>query len=107
MANPIVPLTPEQVALNEQQTEHEGYIHRALVAVDIAANVLLGGREDETISTHLAVDAVDGKGVAKVVGTVGSEALDLLQPDHGARAAIGDETRAVMEDERVDKSGIV
>lgn len=106
MSEPITPLTPAQVAVEEQQTAQEGYVHRALVAVDIATSELTGGPMDETISTRLAIDSVDGHGVSKVVGKVGSAVLDIFQHDHGADAAAGDMERAKTETGIILKSGI-
>src|SRR5260370_22060790 len=42
-----------QVAIAEERASHEGWLHRSLVAFDIAFNVIvLRGAQDETISAH-------------------------------------------------------
>jgi hypothetical protein len=107
MSNPpITPLTPTQVATEEAQAEHENFIERELVDADIAADELTGGPQDETISTRLAVDAVDGHGLSKKIGEVGSKCLDVFQKDHGADASAGDLARAETEATIIEKSGI-
>lgn len=105
-SDPIVPLTPTQVATEESQAAHENLIMRDLVGVDIFASELTGGPMDETISTRLAIDSVEGKGVSKFVGKIGSKILDVFQSDHGADAAAGDLDRAQTEVQIVDKSGL-
>jgi hypothetical protein len=92
MSDPIVPLDPEQVTTQEQRAVKENFIVRDLVAVDEMANVLTGGLPDETISSRLARDAEKGD----EVGKVGSEILDVFQPDHGAKAQAGDAARATQ-----------
>jgi hypothetical protein len=106
MSNPVTPLTPAQVVTNESQTAAEGYIHRAFVAVDIAASELAGGPMDETISTRLAIDSVEAHGLSKEIGKFGSAILDKFQSDHGADAAAGDLERAQSEENIVSKSGL-
>jgi hypothetical protein len=107
MSDPaITPLTPPQEAVEESQAAHENFIMRDLVAADIAASELTGGPMDETISTRLAIDSVEGHGISKAVGDVGSKFLDVFQPDHGSDAAAGDLERAQAEAQIVDESGI-
>jgi hypothetical protein len=106
MNTPITPLTPAQVAVEESQAAHENPLMRAVVGADIFADELTGGPMNETISTRLAVDAVDGHGVSKEVGKVGSAFLDIFQKDHGADAAAGDLERSEQEEEIVNTSGI-
>lgn len=94
MSDPIQPLTPaeEQAALD--QAAHESTFHRDAVAVDVCANVLLGGNPDETISSRMARwDTQDG-GVRHEVGRVISEGLDLIEHNHGAKAEAADLERA-------------
>jgi hypothetical protein len=90
MSDGITPLTPEQVAAQEAKTAKEGFIKRDLVALDMLANVLADGHNDETISSRLARDAEQHK----VVGEIGSKVLDVFQRDHGAKAQAGDLERA-------------
>jgi len=104
MSDPITPLTPEQVALQEGQTAREGYLHRDIVEVDIAANViLLKGQPDETISSHAARADEEGHRWGRWV----SGFLNLFQPDHGIKAQAGDTQRAEnviqLEKKELDK----
>jgi hypothetical protein len=100
--NPITPLTPAQVADQEQIAANENFIVRDLVAIDDAANVLTGGKPDETISSRLARDAMEHH----EDGIVGSKILDLFQKDHGADAQAGDMERAI-EAEKLENSDSV
>ena len=100
----ITPLTPEQVKQEEAQAASEGYLHRALVAFDIFCNVVfLRGQQDETISTHSARAATQGKwwGIAM------STWLGWIQSDHGAKAAAGDMQRAENVERIEEESGIL
>ena len=103
MAAPITPLTVAQTATQEAQANNEGYILRVLIAADMAANVALGGHEDETISTDTALMARKHE----FLGVVVSRMLDLFQPDHGSKAAAGDLERAQSEANRMETSGVV
>jgi uncharacterized protein YfaQ (DUF2300 family) len=87
---PVIPLTPEQVAQAEAQAAKEGFLHRTLVGLDIFANVLTGGNEDETISSRSSRAATQGK----KWGIVMSKFLDIFQRDHGPKAQSGDVERA-------------
>lgn len=89
--DPITPLTPAQTATQEQQAAQEGYLKRDAIAVDIAANeILLKGQMDETISSHAARAATEGKLWGKILSSV----LNWFQADHGAKAEAGDLERA-------------
>ena len=101
--DPIQPLTPTQTVAAEQQAAADPYILRVLISVDILANVALGGKEDETISTDTALMARKHE----MVGTVVSKILDLFQKNHGAGAAAGDLERAQVEEARLAASGVV
>lgn len=107
MSNPITPLTPAQAVVEESQAKSENFILRDLVGVDIFVNELTGGPMDETISTRLAIDSVEGHGVSKVIGKLGSAILDKFQSNHGADAAAGDLERARSEVKIVKRSGLV
>lgn len=106
MTETITPLTPAQTAVEESQAAHENPIMRDLVGVDILVDEVAGGPMDETISTRLAIDSVEGRGVSKVVGKIGSKMLDLFQSNHGADAAAGDLERGQAEATRVEETGI-
>lgn len=106
MSEPITPLTPAETATEEAQAASENFAVRDLVAVDVFASELTGGPADETISTRLAIDSVEGHGISKEMGKVGSAILDKFQSDHGADSAAGDLQRAQDEQSIVEKSGI-
>jgi hypothetical protein len=91
VSNPITPLDPDQLTEQESQAAHEGWLHRSLVSFDQMVNVIvLRGLPDETISSHAARAAQQGKhwgiGLSRV--------LNLFQRDHGAKAEAGDLQRA-------------
>lgn len=106
MNNPIIPLTPSQLVTEESQAKSESFIERVPVAVDIFVDEVAGGPMDETISTRLAIDSVEGHGVSKEIGKAGSAILDKFQSDHGADAAAGDLERAQSEEKIVSQSGL-
>lgn len=96
----IIPLDPQEAATQEAQAASEGWLHRSLVAFDIACNViLLRGLEDETISSHSARAAEQGKMWGKLM----CRFLNLFQANHGPKAQAGDIERAkaieVIEEE--------
>jgi hypothetical protein len=99
----VTPLTGAQTAMQEARAKQEGYFIRVLIAVDMAANVALGGQEDETISSDTALMARKHE----FVGVVLSRMLDLFQKNHGAKAAAGDLERAQTEEATVTGSGLV
>ena len=68
----------------------EGRFHRALVALDIMANVFAGGQEDETLSARSYRAKLEGKLWGRVMDTW----LCLYQSQHGPKAAVGDLYRA-------------
>lgn len=107
MSNPVTPLTSTQAVIEQSQAATESFITRDLVAIDIVTNELTGGPMDETISTRLAIDSVEGHGLSHVVGKFGSAILDKFQSDHGADAAAGDLERALSEEKVVRQSGLV
>jgi hypothetical protein len=90
MGSPIAPLDPTQLQQQEQQAEHEKYLHRMLVGLDQFLNVVTDGDPDETISARSARAAEKGKpwGIAMC------KFLNLFQKDHGPKAQAGDVARA-------------
>lgn len=81
------------VTTAESKAAAEGWLHRALVAFDIAVNVIiLRGQQDETISAHSWRAAVEGK----LWGKAMTKWLDWIQPCHGQKAAAGDLERAMV-----------
>ncbi len=80
-----------QVPIQELRASREGWLHRALVAFDIAFNVIiLRGQPDETISTHSWRAQQEGKTWGKWMCLW----LDGFQSAHGFKAASGDLQRA-------------
>ena len=63
------------------------YFRRLFVAVDQLANVLLGGHEDETVSSRIAKDRRRGRKMACVLCRI----LDWLDPHHCEKAIEKDE----------------
>lgn len=101
VTGPVKPLTPEQVKLQEAQAAAESWLHRDAVAIDQATNVIvLKGQPDETISSHAARAATEGKWWGKAL----SMFLNLFQKDHGAKAEAGDLERA-QNIERIEPDG--
>jgi hypothetical protein len=86
------PLTPEQIAANEEQAAHENYLHRLLVGLDQFLNVATAGKPDETISARSQRLAAAGNPFGKFM----SWWLAKLQPNHGERAEAGDLERAIQ-----------
>jgi hypothetical protein len=91
MTDGITPLTPAQVAAQEAQASHEGYIKRDLIALDLGVNVITDGLPDETIASRWARGAEQGH----IMDELGSKFLNVFQKDHGAKAQCGDTERAV------------
>lgn len=86
-------MAPEviNVQLEMSQAEHEGYLHRVLVAVDQMFNVLFRGRPGETISARAYRAALLGHRWGSVLNFL----LNIVQSNHGAKAACGDLARAL------------
>lgn len=103
MSNPVQKLTPEQAARLEARAGNEGYVHRCLVGLDQFANVLIGGKADETISSRCARASVQGKWW----GMGMSSFLNLFQANHGAKAVAGDMERAKNIESTEQSSGIL
>lgn len=99
---PIIPLDPQEVIQEEAGAAAEGWLHRSLVAFDIACNVIiLRGVEDETISSHSARAAEQGKMWGKLM----CRFLNLFQDNHGPKAQAGDIERAKAIEIIEEKSG--
>lgn len=109
MSNPVTPLTPEEYKQEQTSEPKESWFHRAAVAVDIAANVLVfDGQQDETMSSHAARLAVEKRsGVRHEVGVIVSEGLDLIEKNHGAKAIAADELRGLNVAKTEESSGIL
>ncbi len=96
-------LSSAQTAKQEQQVRSESYWMRVLIAADMAANVALGGEEDETISADAGLMAKKHE----FLGVLVSRMLDLVQRNHGAKAAAGDLERASAVQAVIEGSGLV
>lgn len=102
MSDPIKPLNEAQTEDQKAKSASEGWIHRDLVAVDQAANVIvLKGQPDETISSHAARADEEGKPWGRAL----SRFLDWFQPNHGPKAQSGDVQRAENVIKLEDQSG--
>jgi hypothetical protein len=66
------------------------YVIRVLVAIDQLGNALLGGSEDETISSRVGRNAIAGKKWALITEKV-INALFWFQPNHCRRHIEWDE----------------
>ncbi len=99
----VTPLSAAEAEVEKASAAKDGYLLRMLVALDIAANVALGGAEDETISAHAALMARKHE----FLGVVVSRMLNLFQADHGAKAAAGDVERVEAVENAVKASGLI
>ena len=105
----VTPLTPAEAAAAIQSAEHESKFHEDAVAVDVAINeIVLDGQPDETISAHSArVEEDTTHGFKHDVAHVLNEGLDLLEPDHGAKAVEADRVRGLDVVKTEDASGLI
>lgn len=103
MDSGITPLPPQQEVANEEKATHEGYLHRVVEEIDVTANVIAGGHQDETISSRVGRDAEQGHIVGKVV----THGLDLFQHNHSATAQAADKERAEEIIKLEDSDGIL
>lgn len=101
MSDPITPLDPQETQQQEEQAKKEGYLHRTLVGLDQFANVITGGKPDETISSRAARASLKGNKFGKLV----SKFLNVFQKDHGAKAIAGDDARAEQIEQAEEGSG--
>lgn len=92
--NPVTPLTPSQLQQQELQALHESWFHKDAVAFDDMVNVFAGGNPDETISSRMARWATEETGFKQSFGAAVCKALNIVSPDHGAKAEISDLSRA-------------
>lgn len=103
MPEPITPLTPDRVIIEQEQAAKEGYLVRILIGFDMFINVIANGHPDETISSRAARASTEGK----LWGKIMSRFLDIFQTDHGADAEAGDVQRADTVKYLENKSGIL
>ena len=97
MSSPVTPLPANEVSTVEEHAAHESLIHHDGVAIDDLINALSGGNLDETISARMARWATEDTGWKQHVGSEVCKGLNLIQKDHGAKAELGDLTRAEEE----------
>jgi hypothetical protein len=89
---------PADVSIAEEKAAAEGYLHRALVALDIFMNVIFfAGKQGETMSTHAWIASMSGA----LWGKLMNRWLDGFQPNHGPQAASGDLERSQAEVNRL------
>jgi hypothetical protein len=90
---PFMPEAVDQLFYEKYagQAAREGWLHRFLVVFDIAMNVLFRGQEDETLSSRAYRASLEGK----MWGRLLNYWLDLIQPQHGPKAMVGDVYRAM------------
>jgi hypothetical protein len=89
---------PADVPVAEEKAAAEGYLHRALVALDIFMNVIFfAGKQGETMSTHAWIASMSGE----LWGKLMNRWLDGFQPNHGPQAASGDLERSQAEVNRL------
>lgn len=92
----------------EQHVRQEKYLHRVAVALDICANVLLKGREDETISARVRRLSDTYKGLSANpliwIAKVLNGWLNFVEFNHGHGAEIGDLVRAESEEQTEDSN---
>jgi hypothetical protein len=86
-------MVPDVIDVQKQmaQADAEGYLHRVLVAFDQFTNVIFRGRPGETISARSYRAALEGHAWGVVLNFL----LNLIQSNHGAKAAVGDLARAL------------
>jgi hypothetical protein len=104
MSTGIKQVSPEEAKALQAQSLQHSYIVRCLIAFDVLCNVVfLRGRLDETISSHSARAALEGK----QWGIIISKFLDIFSKNHGAGAIIGDAARAEAIASTENKTEIV
>ena len=87
-----MPMTPENIKIAMEKSNHESRVHRWLVAFDIFLNVtFMNGQNDETMSAHCWRASLEGHkwGIAM------NWWLEGFQPHHGYQAACGDLQRSL------------
>lgn len=89
MDSGVRPLSPVEVEAEIKSDRHEGYFHRVAEEADVLLNVIIDGKQDETVSSREARAAQNGE----LVGELVTHALDCIQDNHGAKAELADEVR--------------
>lgn len=103
MSSPVTPLTPAQVEHQKEYDLHRSWFNRVLVALDILCNVVfLNGHLDETISSHAARAALEGKKWGVVVCRILNK---VIEPNHGGLAIGADAGDAEIVEDIEKKSG--
>ena len=86
----VTPLTPTELAKQEQEAEHPSYLHRVIKGIDEEANVITGGNLGQSISSRVGLDAAKGEKPAEDFARV----LDVFESDHSVKAEVADEIEA-------------
>lgn len=94
MADPVQPLTPDELKQQELKALHESWFHKDAMAFDQMVNVFADGNPDETISTRMARWATEDTGFKQEFGAEVCRALNVISSDHGAKAEVADLMRA-------------
>ncbi len=94
MSSPVTPLTPAEFQHQTLEAMHESWFHRDAVAFDEMVNVFADGDPDETISSRMARWATEETGFKRGFGSAVCDALNKIEPDHGAKAEVADLARA-------------
>lgn len=86
-------MVPDVIDVQAQMlsAESEGYLHHVFVALDQFLNVIFRGRPGETISARAYRAALLGESWGLVLNYL----LNIIQSNHGAKAACGDLARAL------------
>lgn len=100
MTDPVQPLDPDQVAQQVKNDLNERYAHRVIQTGDDLVEVVADGETDHTISSATAHQVVAGKGFLHRIAGWFQRGLNLFSPDHGEKATIADDVRAIEEQTR-------
>ena len=90
----LTPLSPSKLARTDAEAATTGYLGRLARAFDVFMNVLLGGLQDETISSRMGRWSTEDAGFRKWFGTLIVRGLNLVDPNHSAVAEESDKERA-------------
>lgn len=104
MDSGVTPLTPAQEQRDEREALVHGFWVRKALALDYFLNVwIFNGRLDETISSHAARAATQGRLWGKLL----VHFLDWFDSNHGAHAEAGDVARAKVVEDLEKSAGLL
>lgn len=90
MSTGVNPLSPIQIAAQQQSAAHIGYLHKLIKGFDELGNVATGGNLGQSLSSRIGLDAAKGD-----LGAIElAKLLDLFEADHCVKAEVADETQA-------------